>query len=70
MRTIKVTLLPTNYQADREMMYLEEFAGKAFDGLIITSRANHLGGFASLSKYGPIVFCEEIKEKKGKLRLY
>lgn len=61
----KVTLLPTNYQADREMMYLEEFAGKAFDGLIITSRANHLEALLPYQKYGPIVFCEEIKEKKA-----
>ncbi len=61
----KVTLLPTNYQADREMRYLEEFAGKAFDGVIITSRANHLDALLPYQKYGPIVFCEEIKEKKA-----
>lgn len=60
----KVTLLPTNYQANREMMYMEEFAGKAFDGLIITSRANHLEALLPYQKYGPIVFCEEIKEKR------
>ncbi|OQO70551.1 LacI family transcriptional regulator [Enterococcus villorum] len=61
----KVTLLPTNYQVERERMYLEEFAGKRFDGLIVTSRANPLAVLLSYQKYGPIIFCEEIKETKA-----
>ncbi|MBF8807537.1 MAG: LacI family DNA-binding transcriptional regulator [Enterococcus lacertideformus] len=61
----KVTLLPTNYQAQRECMYLEEFAGKRFDGLIVTSRANHLDILLSYQKYGTIIFCEKINETKA-----
>ena len=61
----KVTFLPTNYQVERERMYLEEFAGKRFDGLIVTSRANPLAVLLSYQKYGPIIFCEEIKETKA-----
>ncbi|EOW1947791.1 LacI family DNA-binding transcriptional regulator [Enterococcus hirae] len=61
----QVTLLPTNYQAERERMYLEEFAGKRFDGLIVTSRANNLDVLLSYQKYGPIIFCEEIKETEA-----
>lgn len=61
----KVTLLPTNYQVERERMYLEEFAGKRFDGLIVTSRANPLAVLLSYQKYGPIIFCEELKETKA-----
>ncbi len=66
----QVTLLPTNYQAERERMYLEEFAGKRFDGLIVTSRANNLDVLLSYQKYGPIIFCEEIKENRSWLRVY
>ncbi|MBO0460178.1 MULTISPECIES: LacI family DNA-binding transcriptional regulator [unclassified Enterococcus] len=57
----KVTLLPTNYQIKREQQYLEEFAAKAFDGLIITSRANPLELLLDYQQYGPIVFCEKIE---------
>lgn len=58
----KVTLLPTNYQIKREQQYLEEFAAKAFDGLIITSRANPLELLLDYQRYGPIVFCEKIED--------
>ena len=61
----QLTLLATNYQAERERMYLEEFAGKRFDGLIVTSRANNLDVLLSYQKYGPIIFCEEIKETEA-----
>lgn len=61
----KVTLLPTNYQAVREKKYLDEFAAKAFDGLIVTSRANPLEILLEYQKYGPLIFCEELKEQKA-----
>lgn len=61
----KVTLLPTGYQKEKERRYLEEFAAKAFDGLIITSRANTLDDLLAYQKYGPLVFCEEIKGKQA-----
>ncbi|WP_459914143.1 LacI family DNA-binding transcriptional regulator [Enterococcus thailandicus] len=61
----KVTLLPTNYQASREKEYLEEFAAKRFDGLIVTSRAHSLEKLKAYQKYGPIIFCEEIKDEKS-----
>lgn len=61
----KVTLLPTGYHKEKERRYLEEFAAKAFDGLIITSRANTLDDLLAYQKYGPLVFCEEIKGKQA-----
>ena len=41
-RGYKVTLLPTRYEPEMEEKYLQEFAAKGFDALIITSRANPL----------------------------
>lgn len=58
----KVTLLPTNYDAEVELAYLSQFVAKEFDGLIITSRANTIETLLPYQKYGPIVFCEEIKD--------
>ncbi|MGM0125181.1 hypothetical protein IGI37_002579 [Enterococcus sp. AZ194] len=58
----KVTLLPTNYDPEVEETYLKQFAAKEFDGLIITSRANSIEQLLTYQKYGPIVFCEELKE--------
>lgn len=65
----KVTLLPTGYHKEKERRYLEEFAAKAFDGLIITSRANTLDDLLAYQKYGPLVFCEEIKENRQAVSL-
>ncbi|MGX7163266.1 LacI family DNA-binding transcriptional regulator [Enterococcus massiliensis] len=56
----KVTLLPTNYDPDVELGYLDEFAAKGFDGLIITSRANLLEKVLHYQQYGKIIFCEEL----------
>ncbi|KAF1295638.1 LacI family transcriptional regulator [Enterococcus sp. JM4C] len=58
----KVTLLPTNYEASVELDYLTQFAAKEFDGLIITSRANSIETLLDYQKYGPLIFCEEIKD--------
>lgn len=65
----KVTLLPTGYHKEKERRYLEEFAAKAFDGLIITSRANTLDDLLAYQKYGPLVFVKKSR-KTGKLCLY
>lgn len=56
----RVTLLPTNYDKTLEQKYLNEFAAKEYDGLIVITRANHLVDFAEYLQYGPIIFCEEI----------
>ncbi|MCD2257048.1 LacI family DNA-binding transcriptional regulator [Agrilactobacillus fermenti] len=61
----KVTLLPTNYDAKIEQAYLEEFAAKSFDGLIITSRSNSLPHLLSFKKYGSLVFCEKLPHRQG-----
>ena len=55
----KVTLLPTNFDKALEKDYLEEFAAKGFDGLIVITRANHIETFRSYLENGPIVFCED-----------
>lgn len=56
----RVTLLPTNYDKKLEKRYLDEFAAKEYEGLIVIVRANHLDTFENYLQYGPIVFCEEI----------
>lgn len=56
----KVTLLPTNYDKEVEQRYFEEFSAKAFDGLIVTSRANELDLLLTYCSCGPIIFCEDI----------
>ena len=55
----KVTLLPTNYSREQEKVYLAEFAAKAFDGLIVITRANEVSEFQPYFTYGPIIFCEQ-----------
>lgn len=60
----KVTLLPTNYNKQVELTYLEEFSAKAYDGLIITSKANPLKTILTYEKYGPLIFCEYVPEPK------
>lgn len=59
----KVTLLPTNYDSAIETDYLDQFAAKEFDGLIITSRANAFEKILSYQQYGPIIFCEDLDEE-------
>lgn len=60
--TYRVTLLPTNYDAELEKEYLDSFAQKSFDGLIVCIRANHSQFFKNYLQYGPIVFCEDTPE--------
>lgn len=54
----KITLLPTNYDKKLEKSYLEELAAKSFDGLIVTTRANHMDVFLPYLKKNNIIFCE------------
>ncbi|MHC5217489.1 LacI family DNA-binding transcriptional regulator [Enterococcus sp. LJL128] len=55
----KITLLPTDYDLEKEKDCLEQLAAKAFDGLIITSKLTPLETIQSYLKYGPIVCCED-----------
>lgn len=55
----KITLLPTNYEAEKETYYLTQLAAKAFDGLIITSKISSFETIQQYVKYGPIVCCED-----------
>lgn len=58
----RVSLLPTNYDLELEKSYLEEFATKTYDGLIVTTKANPIEVFYDYQQYGPIVFCENIPD--------
>ncbi|MGX7126459.1 LacI family DNA-binding transcriptional regulator [Enterococcus viikkiensis] len=58
----RVSLLPTNYDQTLEKNYLDEFATKTYDGLIVTTKANPIDIFQDYQQYGPIVFCENIPE--------
>ncbi|KIU10130.1 transcriptional repressor of carbon supply (LacI family) protein [Bacillus subtilis] len=53
------TLLPTNYNPDIEIKYLELLRTKKIDGLIITSRANHWDSILAYQEYGPVIACDE-----------
>jgi len=59
----KVTLLPTNYDQETEVNYLEEFSTKRYDGLIITSKANKLKKILEYQQYGPLIFCEDVPDE-------
>lgn len=58
----RVTLLPTNYSKEKEKQYMDEFAAKAFDGIILTTTANSAAFFKSYLQYGPVIFCEKMDE--------
>ena len=62
-QSYKVTLLPTNYDRKLEITYLNQLASKAFDGLIVATRANSIDTFLPFLEYGPIVFCEATPEE-------
>lgn len=57
-RSYQVTLLPTNYNQALEKEYLNQFATKKFDGLIVATRSNPIDIFLPYLKYGPIIFGE------------
>lgn len=54
-----VTLLPTNYDIEREEQLLTELLAKAYDGLIILSRASSLETIEGYAKEAPVVCCED-----------
>ncbi len=60
LHSYKITLLPTNYDPALEQQYLNQFAAKEFDGLIITTMANKPQFYEDYLSYGPIVFCQDV----------
>lgn len=54
----RVTLLPTAYDDETEVGYLEQLHRNQFDGLIFTSHGLPLSTLAHYQQYGPIVMCE------------
>jgi len=55
----QVTLLPSDYNEQREINYLEMLKHKAFDGLIFTSRAISFDKILEYKQYGTITCCED-----------
>lgn len=55
----QLLFLPSAYQLDVEQGYLEQLRAKAFDALILTSRAIEIDVIASYRRYGTIVCMEE-----------
>lgn len=53
-------LLHSGYNELSEREYLEQLRGRAFDGLIFTSRELPIETIASYAQYGPILLCEPI----------
>lgn len=60
-----VVLLPSKYDADLEIEYLEQLRRKSYDALIFTSREIPLAKLVEYQKYGPIVCCSN----PGKIKL-
>ncbi|ETY73210.1 LacI family transcriptional regulator [Lactiplantibacillus fabifermentans T30PCM01] len=55
----QVTLLPTNYQPERERQYLAMLKHHLLDGLIFLSRSLPFSELVDFRDYGPIVCCED-----------
>ncbi|MBM7642875.1 LacI family DNA-binding transcriptional regulator [Streptococcus loxodontisalivarius] len=55
----QLVFLPSDYQSDLELAYLEQLRAKAFDALVFTSRAISMKKIAEYSSYGRIVVLEE-----------
>lgn len=53
-------LLHSGYNELSEREYLEQLRGRAFDGLIFTSRELPIETIASYAQYGPILLCEPL----------
>ncbi|MBY7142603.1 LacI family DNA-binding transcriptional regulator [Virgibacillus sp. NKC19-3] len=56
-----ITMLPSKYDQEKELEYLEKLKSKLFDGIIITSRANDWETIIPYSAFGPIVSCEYVQ---------
>ncbi|HCM88575.1 MULTISPECIES: LacI family DNA-binding transcriptional regulator [Vagococcus] len=54
-----LVILPSAYDKERELAYLEQLRSNAYDGLIFTSRGLALETLVSYTKYAPIVCCED-----------
>lgn len=57
----KIVVLPSRYENDVELKYLEQLRRRAFDAIIFTSHGISLETLSKYSKYGPIVCCEDPK---------
>jgi len=55
-------LLPSQYDKELELQYLEQLRGQAFDHLIFTSRSIDLETITSYAKYGNIVCLEKVNQ--------
>lgn len=55
----QIVVLPSEYDRDRELEYLEQLKRRAFDGIIFTSHGISLSELSRFVKYGPIVCCED-----------
>lgn len=55
----QVTLLPSDYNEESEIKYLEMLKHQAFDGLIFTSRAISFEKILEYKQYGTITCCED-----------
>ncbi|MCA2390393.1 MULTISPECIES: LacI family DNA-binding transcriptional regulator, partial [Lactococcus] len=60
----KIVILPSNYDQNLEIQYLEQLRKKAFEALIFTSRKVSEETVLKYQKYGPIVLCHKPHSKK------
>lgn len=55
----KIIILPSNYNHELEIQYLEKLRKKAFEAIIFTSRQVSEETILNYQKYGPIVLCHK-----------
>lgn len=60
----KIVTLPSNYDQNLEIQYLEQLRKKAFEALIFTSRKISEETVIKYQKYGPIILCHKPTSKK------
>ncbi|AZS17677.1 LacI family DNA-binding transcriptional regulator [Paenibacillus lutimineralis] len=60
----QLILCQSRYSLDEEMKVLEMLKNKQIDGIIITSRSASLDQIEPYSAYGPILLCEDVKDRR------
>lgn len=60
----QIVILPSKYDEDLELKYLEQLRKKAIDAIIFTSHGISLETLAEFSEYGRIVCCEKTNRKE------
>lgn len=59
----RILILPSEYNEEKERLYLEQLRRKALDGLIFTSRRINMAEVSYYQRFGPVVCCEQVEDR-------